>query len=71
MTEGMYMNINRMLETLPVMAKGMAGVFAVTLVIIFSILLLNRLGGGARRTGKRGAPDGADARTKDGDRAGP
>lgn len=37
------LNFDAFLQTLPVMAKGMAGIFIVTAVIILSILLLNRL----------------------------
>lgn len=39
------MNVERMLETLPLMGKGMAGVFAVTVGIIAMMYLLNRIGG--------------------------
>ena len=39
------MNVERMLQTLPVMGRGMAGIFVVTLAILLSICLLNRLGG--------------------------
>ena len=38
------MNVQLFLETLPVMLKGMAGVFAVILVIMLSITLLNAVG---------------------------
>ena len=37
------MNFNLFLETLPIMGKGMLGIFIVTLVIIGIIELLNRL----------------------------
>lgn len=37
------MNIDALLDTLPVMAKGMAGIFIVTGVIILSMYLLNKL----------------------------
>ena len=32
------MNINAMISTLPIMAKGMLGIFIVTAVIIFSMI---------------------------------
>lgn len=37
------MNIQGFLETLPYMAKGLAGIFLVTLVIMLSITILNKL----------------------------
>ncbi len=37
------MNTALFLETLPYMAKGMLGIFIVTLVIMFSIWLLNKI----------------------------
>ncbi len=36
------MNLEQFLQTLPYMLKGMCGVFAVTAVLILSIVLLNR-----------------------------
>ena len=36
------MNINAMISTLPIMAKGMLGIFIVTAVIILSMILLNK-----------------------------
>lgn len=39
------MNINAMISTLPIMAKGMLGIFIVTAVIIFSMILLNKFSG--------------------------
>lgn len=39
----MNINVELFLETLPIMAKGLIGIFAVTGVIILSILLLNKL----------------------------
>ncbi len=42
----MEWNVSRFLETLPYMLKGMVGIFAVTLVIIAMIWLINRLTGG-------------------------
>lgn len=36
-------NVQLFLETLPIMAKGLIGIFAVTGVIILSIYLLNTL----------------------------
>ena len=42
----MNFNINTeaFLSTLPYMGKGMLGIFVVTLVIIISIMILNRVG---------------------------
>ncbi len=42
----MNFNINTeaFLSTLPYMGKGMLGIFVVTLVIIVSIMILNRVG---------------------------
>ena len=37
------MNLEQFLYTLPYMAYGMAGIFAVTLIIVLSIALLNLL----------------------------
>lgn len=37
------MSIENFLYTLPFMAKGMAGIFIVTLVIVLSIAALNKL----------------------------
>lgn len=37
------MSIENFLYTLPFMAKGMAGIFVVTLVIVFCIAALNKL----------------------------
>lgn len=39
------MNINAFLETLLIAAKGMLGIFAVTIVIIACIVLLNKFTG--------------------------
>lgn len=39
----MNINVELFLETLPIMAKGLIGIFAVTGVIILSIVLLNKL----------------------------
>lgn len=39
----MKFDLQALLDTLPVMAKGMAGVFIVTAVIILAVLLLNFL----------------------------
>ena len=36
------MNVEALLNTLPYMAKGMAGIFIVTCVIILSMTLLNK-----------------------------
>lgn len=42
------MNVDLMLKTLPIMAKGMAGVFVVTLALLLCMRILNRMGGGKR-----------------------
>ncbi len=39
----MKFDLQALLDTLPVMAKGMAGVFIVTAVIILAVVLLNFL----------------------------
>ena len=39
------MDFDALLVTLPLMVKGMAGVFIVTAVIILSMYLLNKLSG--------------------------
>ncbi len=36
------MNVDLFLQTLPVMAKGLAGIFIVTLVIVLCITILNK-----------------------------
>lgn len=38
-------NINHMLETLPLMGKGMLGIFLVTLIIVTSVAILNKTTG--------------------------
>ena len=65
------MNVNRMLETLPLVGKGMAGVFAVTLVILLSMCLLNRLGGRGRRMDAGSGQPGADSRAEQRERSAP
>lgn len=37
------MNIQAFLDTLPIMGKGMLGIFAVTAIIILTIILLEKL----------------------------
>lgn len=37
-------NVNAFLSTLPYMGKGMLGIFIVTLVIVISMILLNKAG---------------------------
>jgi len=37
------MNYELFLETLPIMAKGMLGIFIVTGVIVISMILLNKI----------------------------
>ncbi len=44
----MHFDINNLLEVLPIMGKGMLGIFIVSAVIVVTVLLLNRL------TGNRG-----------------
>lgn len=39
----MNLNIDAFLDSLPLMGKGMLGIFVVTLVIILMIYLLNKL----------------------------
>ena len=39
----MNINFDAFLSTLPIMAKGMAGIFIVTIVIILSVVLLGAL----------------------------
>ena len=36
------MNLNALVSTLPIMVKGMLGIFIVTAIIILSMLLLNK-----------------------------
>ena len=38
------MNIDLFLQTLPIMGKGLLGIFIVTGVIILMVMLLNKLG---------------------------
>ncbi len=45
------MNVELFLQTLPVMAKGLAGIFIVTLVIVLCISILNKAT--AERDGER------------------
>lgn len=45
----MQINFSSFLETLPIMAKGMAGIFLVTLVIILVMILLNAISGSIER----------------------
>jgi len=37
-------NVDAFLKTLPLMGKGMLGIFIVTLVIVGAMLLLNKMG---------------------------
>lgn len=39
----MKINIELFLETLPYMAKGMLGIFTVTIIIMLGITILNKL----------------------------
>lgn len=39
----MTLNFDALLKTLPIMGKGMAGIFIVTGVIILCVFLLNKL----------------------------
>lgn len=43
------MNIDNFLLSLAVMGKGMAGIFAVTIVIVIAMILLNKLGSGSKK----------------------
>lgn len=43
------MNVDAFLSTLPIMAKGMCGIFVVTLVIILIIWLLNKTTSGKQK----------------------
>ena len=38
-------NLNHMIETLPMMGKGMLGIFLVTLIIVTSVAILNKTTG--------------------------
>ncbi len=38
----MHINVDGFLDTLPIMAKGMAGIFIVTAVIVLTIVILNK-----------------------------
>ena len=38
------MHVDAFLQTLPIMAKGMAGIFLVTAVIVLCILILGKAG---------------------------
>ncbi len=40
------MNIEQFLTTLPMMAKGLFGIFLVTVIIVAAIWLMNRFTGG-------------------------
>lgn len=42
----MSINVDAFLKTLPIMGKGMLGIFIVTLVIILVITILNRITAG-------------------------
>lgn len=37
------MNLNSLSQTLPVMGKGMLGIFIVTLIIVLVVVLLNKV----------------------------
>lgn len=39
----MNINVDAFLETLPIMGKGMLGIFLVTLTIVICIILLNKI----------------------------
>lgn len=43
------LNVEQFLYTLPIMAKGMAGIFIVTLIIIGCIAALNGISGAMKR----------------------
>ncbi len=44
----MELNVELFMETLPIMGKGMLGIFVVTLVLIAGIYVMNRLTGGKK-----------------------
>ncbi len=46
------MNFDAFLNTLPIMAKGMAGIFIVTGVIILSMILLTKISAARNRKDK-------------------
>ncbi|MEG1426935.1 MAG: hypothetical protein RSC76_04530 [Oscillospiraceae bacterium] len=43
------MNVELFLQTLPIMGKGMLGIFAVTAIIILTIYLLNKFTSGKKK----------------------
>jgi hypothetical protein len=44
----MELNIELFMQTLPMMGKGMLGIFIVTVVLILGILLMNKLTSGRK-----------------------
>lgn len=50
----MELNVQAFLDTLPIMGKGMAGIFIVTVILILSIYLLNFIG---NKIGKKDSED--------------
>lgn len=47
------MNLEMFLYTLPFMLKGMLGIFAVTIVIILTIVILNKVTAKFDKSGKK------------------
>lgn len=45
----MNFNIDAFLKTLPIMGKGMAGIFIITVVIIFVMVILTKLAPGKKK----------------------
>lgn len=45
----MNLNIDSFLKTLPIMGKGMAGIFIVTIVIILVMIILAKLAPGNKK----------------------
>lgn len=41
-----YLNIDKLMTALPIMGKGMLGIFVVTCVIILMVMLLNKITAG-------------------------
>lgn len=48
------MNIELFLSTLPYMLKGMVGIFSITIIMILSIVLLNKVSSPKSRSQKKG-----------------
>lgn len=59
------MNIDLFLSTLPYMLKGMLGIFSITLIMILSIVVLNKVSApkGQSKSGKQSGASKADKRS--------